>query len=421
MAQAEAHARAPAGARRPRVLFVAEAATLAHLARPAALMAALDAARVDCALACPEHARRFLGADTDRWLPLAAASDPAGFAARLLRGAPLFTVAELEAAVQADLALFERWRPDLVVGDFRLSLSVSARLAGVRYAAICNAYWSPYSPQRRLPVPVLGWTRYAPLALAQAGFDLLQPLLLAPHCRPLNALRAAHGLAPLGPDLRRIYTDADEVLYADSPALFPLPGAPATHRHLGPVLWSPPVAPPAWWHEPQGDRPAVYVTMGSSGDRHALEVVLDALEPLGVQVMVASAGQAAPRPRPWLRSADYLPGEAAAARAGLVVCNGGSPTSQQALAAGTPVLGICSNMDQMLNMRGLQAAGAGLALRADRVDAGRVRAAAAALLARADGAGRETLRRLGTTDFRARFVRFVDEATGLAPAPEARR
>jgi UDP:flavonoid glycosyltransferase YjiC (YdhE family) len=50
----------------------------------------------------------------------------------------------------------------------------------------------------------------------------------------------------------------------------------------------------------------------------------------------------------------------------LVICNGGSPTSQQALAAGVPVIGIASNLDQFLNMQAIEAAGAGVLSRADR-------------------------------------------------------
>lgn len=402
---------APSPPRRRRVLFVAEAATLAHVARPAALMAALDPGHYDCVFACPEHARRFLGEHAARWRPLAGIA-PERFARRLRQGAPLLTVAELQAAVDEDLALLDDCRPDLVVGDFRLSLSVSARLAGVRYAAICNAYWSPYAPDRRLPLPVLGWTRWAPLGLAQAVFDRLQAQFLAPHCRPLNAVRAARGLPSLGADLRRVYTDADDTLYADSPALFPLPGAPANHRHLGPVLWSPPLATPAWWDEPVAGGQEVYVTMGSSGDPAALAVVLDALQALGAAAMVATAGAPAPRARPGLRVADYLPGEAAAARAALVVCNGGSPTAQQALAAGTPVLGLCSNMDQMLNMRSVEAAGAGVALRADRLSAARVGAALNRLLRQAPP--RERIRRLGAGDAPGEFARYVAAATGSA-------
>ncbi|MGC4079191.1 MAG: glycosyl transferase family 1 [Rubrivivax sp.] len=400
--------------RRPRVLFVAEAATLAHVARPAALMAALDPLRYDCSFACPEHARRFLGADGSRWRPLAGVA-PERFAGRLRQGAPLLTAAELQTAVDDDLALLDSCRPDLVVGDFRLSLSASARLAGVRYAAICNAYWSPYAPDRRLPLPVLGWTRWAPLGIVQAAFDRLQSPLLAPHCRPLNTVRAARGLAPLGNDLRRVYTDADDTLYADSPALFPLPGAPANHRHLGPVLWSPPLAPPSWWHEPAESDREVYVTMGSSGDPAALEVVLDALRAQDATAIVATAGAPAPRARAGVRVADYLPGEAAAARAVLVVCNGGSPTAQQALAAGTPVLGLCSNMDQMLNMRGIEAAGAGIALRADRLTAAGVGSAVRRLLQQPPA--REHIRRLGAGDARGAFAGYVAEAVGATREP----
>ena len=395
-----------------RILFVTGAVTLAHVARPLALMAALAGTRHELAIACPEHARRFLGAAGPRWLPLADIA-PALFAARLARGAPVFEEAELHAAVEADLALLADWRPDLVVGDFRLSLSASARLAGVRYAALANAYWSPYAPSRRLPLPVLSWTRYAPLALVQPVFERLETLLLAPHCRPLDAVRRTLGLAPLGDDIRRVYTDADDVLYADSETLFPLPGAPASHRHLGPILWSPPLPEPSWWNEPAVE-PSVYVTMGSSGDPALLALILKALEPLRVRPIVATAGAPTPTGTGSARFADFLPGDAAAARSRLVVCNGGSPTSQQALAAGTPVLGICCNIDQMLNMRGLTAAGAGIALRADRASPERIRRAAAELMAR-DDADRQRLRALGRSEAPERFRRFV-ETLGAAPA-----
>lgn len=67
------------------------------------------------------------------------------------------------------------------------------------------------------------------------------------------------------------------------------------------------------------------------------------------------------------RVAAYLPGDLVASRSCLVVCNGGSPTSNQALAAGVPVLGIASNMDQFLNMCSIVSACAGRMLRADRL------------------------------------------------------
>jgi UDP:flavonoid glycosyltransferase YjiC (YdhE family) len=66
--------------------------------------------------------------------------------------------------------------------------------------------------------------------------------------------------------------------------------------------------------------------------------------------------------------------------AGLVICNGGSPATQQALAEGVPVLGIARNMDQLLNMNFVVASGAGLRLRSDEVNIPRLRTHAEAIL-----------------------------------------
>jgi hypothetical protein len=78
--------------------------------------------------------------------------------------------------------------------------------------------------------------------------------------------------------------------------------------------------------------------------------------------------------------ADSLPGEDAAKRADLVICNGGSGTTHQALASGTSVLGIASSMDQLLNMQSICSAGAGEVLRAGHADARRIRTYATTLL-----------------------------------------
>jgi UDP:flavonoid glycosyltransferase YjiC (YdhE family) len=67
-------------------------------------------------------------------------------------------------------------------------------------------------------------------------------------------------------------------------------------------------------------------------------------------------------------TAEYLDGNAAAKRADMVICNGGSLTCQQAFAHGKPVLGIAANMDQFLNMEGVSRVNAGLVLRLGKLD-----------------------------------------------------
>jgi UDP:flavonoid glycosyltransferase YjiC (YdhE family) len=211
---------------------------------------------------------------------------------------------------------------------------------------------------------------------------MARPLIFAYHARPLNRVRRSRGLPSLGSDLRRTYTDADWVFYADPPELVPIDRLPPNHQYLGPVLWSPDVELPAWWEELPQDKPVIYVTMGSSGSGVDLVTALEALEAIGCTAIVATAGDplahVASTPK---FAAKYLPGELAARRARLVLCNGGAPTCHQALAAGVPVLGIARNLDQHLNMRAVERAGVGMLLRSDACSAAAIRGAVQHLLA----------------------------------------
>lgn len=348
-----------------RVLFVAEAVTLAHVARPLALSQALPASRFERIVACDGRQHHFAEGLDIQLLPLNSISG-ADFLDKLARGTPLYDASILTRYVEADLEILDTVKPDLVVGDFRLSLSVSARLAGVPYTAICNAYWSPFYTQPYV-VPSLPLSRYLPLPLANRLFLLARPLAFAFHARPLNRVRGKFGLPSLGNDLRKTYTDADQVWYADVPEMFPLAAPPSSHRFLGPVIWAPPVGLPAWWDDLPAGRPVVYVTLGSSGNEKLLPELIAALNGMDASFIVATAGaKQLGRPGGNVYCAEYLPGDQAAARSSLVICNGGSPTSQQALVAGVPVLGIAGNLDQFLNMRAVMATGAGELLRADR-------------------------------------------------------
>ncbi|HZT81837.1 MAG TPA: glycosyltransferase [Gemmataceae bacterium] len=368
----------PTRARR-RVLFVAEAVTLAHVARPVVLARALDPARHDVALACDPRFNRLFGELPFPVRPLRTIPCRQ-FLDALARGAPLYDADTLRGYVREDLDVLRQFAPDAVVGDFRLSLAVSARLASVPYLTISNAYWSPYARQR-WPLPELPLTKAAGVPLARVLFRLVRPFAFAHHARPLNRVRREHGQPSLGWDLRRIYTEADHVLYADVPELAPTFDLPANHHYLGPVLWSPAVEPPEWWDRLPADRPAVYVTLGSSGQSDLLGVALEALAELPVTVLAATAGRVDVGRIPAnAYVADYLPGGAAAARASLVVCNGGSPTAQQALAAGRPVLGVASNMDQHLNMEAICRAGAGELLRAGTLTPAGLREAVSRML-----------------------------------------
>ncbi|MGH8854785.1 MAG: nucleotide disphospho-sugar-binding domain-containing protein, partial [Telluria sp.] len=406
----------PAPCGRRKILFVAEAVTLAHVGRVITLAQGLDPQHFDVHVACADgYDFAFQGCGFTRWPIKSIPSQQ--FLDALAEGKPVYDEATLARYVDDDLALLAQVRPDVVVGDFRLSLSVSARLAKLPYVSLINAYWSPYT-EPRYRVPHIPLTRFLPVPVADLLFRAARPIAFALHARPLNAVRRKHGLPALGSDLRRVYTDADRTLYADAAELFPPIGMPVEHSYIGPVTWSPPIPVPDWWNELPQDKPVVYVTLGSSGQGQLLPLVLEALADLPVTVLAATAGNIDLATVPAnARVARFLPGDLAARRAGLVVCNGGAPTCHQALLAGVPVLGIAANLDQFLNMDGITRSGAGILLRADRLTCFQVRAAAQALLAdpAARNAAQDVARVFATYDAHARFLAVIDSLTVRNP------
>lgn len=405
------------------VLFVAEAVTLAHYGRIATLSRALPASDYHVVVASDPRFRSLDGIPGVDFRPIW--SIPSSqFAHALEHGSPLYAARTLRRYVEDDLALIDAVKPDLIVGDFRLSLAVSAPLRKIPYVSVVNAYWSPYA-HTAYPVPDLPFTRYLGLGLGQALFDLARPLAFALHARPLNQVRRLYRLAPLGHNITATYTWGDYTLYADLPELVPTHALPETHRYLGPVLWSAQTPLPHWWDTLPADEPSVFVTLGSSGRADLLPMVLDALSRLPVTVIAATAGKIELDTLPAnVFVADYVPMDIASERSSLVISNGGSLTTYQALTRGVPVLGICSNMDQLLNMNAVQSCGAGVAMRAGRASAGEICTVVNALLEQPSFS--QAAKRLGQIlqhrDVERQFQDFVSEIFhraerlgGLAP------
>lgn len=361
-----------------KVLFFAEGATLAHVARPLMLAKELDASLFDVTLCRPKAFSKLTEGLLFPILSLEC-QDSKTFAQKLANGAPLYDFPTLCSYVDEDRSLIDQIKPDVIVGDFRLSLSVSARLESIPYIAICDAYWSP---ERALnpPLPVLRFTRYTPIPFAEFIFRKIAPFAFQLHALPLERLRKKFGLPSLGHDLRRCYTDADLRLFANFPALYPEVTPHEEAAFIGPIAWSP---------DSQGNLdflagkgPLTYITMGSSGNPKVIEYIVPILEHLGSRIVITTAGK--PLSLKSISSStlvfDFLPGSEVCQHADLVICNGGSPTTNQALTNGVPVLGIAENMDQFLNMEAIVAYGAGLMIRADRTTTEELRQAIESLL-----------------------------------------
>src|SRR5687768_3759645 len=128
---------------RKRILFFAEAVTLAHVARPIALAEGLDGARYEIFMASASRSHRFFANKPWQILSISSISSEQ-FLQALAQGSPVYSEETLRGYIKNDVELIKKINPDIIVGDFRLSLSVSARLVGIPYITITNAYWSPY-------------------------------------------------------------------------------------------------------------------------------------------------------------------------------------------------------------------------------------------------------------------------------------
>lgn len=347
---------------KPTVLLVAEAVTLAHYARIATLARALPAKDYNVVVASDPRFSALDPLTGISFYPLTSISSRQ-FAHSLEQGKALYDRPTLIRYVETDLELLDHVKPDLVVGDFRLSLGVSAPLKGIPYASVVNAYWSPYAAIQ-YPVPDLPFTRVTGLRIGQWLFDRVRPLAFALHARPFHQTRRYFGLPALPGDVRNVYTWANHTLYADIPELVPMTHLPAQHHFIGPVLWSPDVLLPLWWATVPEGVPIIFVTLGSSGQASQLPHIVQVLAQLSVSVVVATGGKSRMKVTyPNVYVCDYFPISEAVKRAALIVCNGGSLTTYQALAEGVPVLGICTNMDQLLNMRALTIMGGAVGVR----------------------------------------------------------
>ena len=352
---------------------------MAHFVRPLALAASLDPRFFDIHFHAPA---RFAHHLTGRPFTCGTLDSMPGeqFLANLAKGSPLFPANVVRRYVHEDRALIRAIAPDLVVGDMRPSLPISARLEGVAGAVVMNAYWSPYASKRSV-IPELPLTRIVPPRLLGGIYRLTEPIAHAIHVGQMNKVRREFGLAALPLDLRAMYTDGDYVLYPDVPEFVPTEGRPANHVYVGICDWAPSSAKPDWWERMLDDpRPKVFISLGSSGPLRVLPALIQALQDLPAAVILSTSGRRVPDLPPQWFVASLLPFVETAARASVVVSHGGSGGLYPAIAAGTPVLGIPSNADQQLSTAVLEENGAGLGVRSEEASAKRLRRALEQLL-----------------------------------------
>lgn len=340
-----------------KILFMAESITLSHVVRPAQLALSLPESLYEVHFATSEDYKELHSPKNAQFHKIHCMNSKE-FQKRLDRGSSVFDFNLLEKQMQEDLELLSQIRPDIVVGDFRPSLSVSARLHGVPYMGIVNAYWSQLN-QKNMPLPDILPFRLMGKSLATNFFEInrsfLLPSILKQHAKPLNKLRTKYGLTPLQ-KINECYLDADFVLFADAlEVVSPDETFKSPFACLGPLVGTFDFPLPSWWNQIQLDHPLVYLNLGSSGNQKLIPQLIEELTKDPIQLIVGYTGDGSQTVKTLPNGAKIffagiLPGNLVCERADVIINNGGSGGGYQALMAGKPFIGITKNLDQMLNM-----------------------------------------------------------------------
>ena len=313
----------------------------------------------------------------------------------------------------ADVSAISRaWKPDAIVCDLPIwgPMVILAESTPMP-VALASGFLGPPGSASDVPPPGLGLPSPRGPARRALAWGLARATDVAARRlrERVDALRAAHGLGPIGCSVNDYLARLPLTLVPSVRELdYDRRHAPPGVHYVGPCPWQPPEPPGARaWEEtvPQG-RPWVHVaasTMAGS-DAGLLRVALRGLADRPVEVI--AAGGAVPadlQPEglpanahlaPWVNHARLLP------RFDAVVTPGGAGTIVGALAAGVPLVVVPTVWDKPDNAQRVVEAGVGVRLSPRRCTAERLRAAVDEVL--------------GNTAYRERAQRM---AALLASAP----
>ena len=343
-----------------KILFLADTATFAHASRSMLLAhacAELGATTAIATGALPDILKN------DIKIPHfnCTTTDPKAFTSRILWGLPPFSRSEISQGVVQELEIFKQFSPDIVISDLRVSTTIAAKIAGIPAIALTNSYWHDLEQGRLPEVPLLQMMKILGVKLsdriASMAYPFSEKLILA----PINSVRRAYGL-PAITAFREVFLGGDAIAYCEPLFL------PKKHKHLnvpdhylGCVSWSARSSATTVFKEGRG----IYLSLGSSGSFDALPKLIQCVEALNRPVILSLAGRRYSGKMPsMVQVANFVDPDRVLPSCDLAITNGGSPSSLQALSHGVPVVGITTNLDQILCMRRLSTYGAAVSARA---------------------------------------------------------
>ena len=267
----------------------------------------------------------------------------------------------MEECVREEMKLFERVKPDVILADWRHSISTSCELAGIPLVAIMNASWTNYYTISLIAPEHFIMTQFFGKRVTTWFMPLIKKVVITFDIRPINKYRRHRGLKPL-----RNFWDVlkgDLNLLVDIPEYGPTKDLPSNFHPIGPIFWEPDVPPPEWLKKLDAERPTLYFTMGTTGYPRFFNQALEIYGNTDFQCIITTAGLAKLNNVPDnFFVVDYAPGSKIMEKSDIVVCHGGNGTIYQAMSNGVPIIGIPTMHDQEFNLDRVEDLGIGIHL-----------------------------------------------------------
>ena len=348
-----------------RILVLPYTHMLSHVSRPLLVAKGLRDRGCEVIFAGESEKKKFIESEGFTVLPLYE-PDPSLLLDNIRKGRLKFTSdAEIEAMIEADIALYEEVKPDIVLSDFRLSAPISTQLSGLKHVAIVNASSTEY---RSLPyAPLFDWIpgdssrEYTGFRKPLNSFNLGFEMFVFDNAMSIfKKLSKQHRLRKTV-TATNCLAGVDMTLLADIPEYFPTHDLPDNYHYIGPLTWQTDMPSPSWWPPKRSGGPLVYITMGTTGIEEFFGVVADLIRQSDMTAIISTGAQIS-----GLKSIDghiyiepFVDGDLVMEACDVVVCHGGNGTIYQAIQQGKPVIGIPTIADQQFNMRMVERLGIG--------------------------------------------------------------
>jgi len=277
------------------------------------------------------------------------------FGLKLYQGKFPYSVQLLKNYVETDYELLSKYQPDIVFGDFRLSLQISSKLANVTYVNLSNIIWSPYANKSQV-VPEAPATRLLKSLGLTIGKKIL-PMIMKQILKTVNQFRESYGFESLT-SLEQFYSQGDYVAYLDSNKLLSTQVLPNNHLFLTPVIFESKQS--SAFQIKNNSKRKIFITPGSSGNNSVFKKIIKYLSQSNFEIYVAGVSKESAEINnkksgsnwPLSNNIHYLGFvnlNSVLPLMDLVIANGGSPMSYLSIKNKKPFLNIPSNMDQHLN------------------------------------------------------------------------